>query len=662
MKFRYAILTLGVLLILFSISGTANALVLNGDFTVEADCIEPAQTTWVLENDDSVTHTYTITAQGDYANWININGKWVGKENLKITLTASETKFLYAFIKADSCFIKPGSYEIPLTVSNEETIERVVIVEVLESRSVKLNAFENEITSGQCENVSFEFGIENTSKLDESVMLEVSGLDADWYSLSDESFTLEKNTSKTVSLEINAPCDAALETYEFEITAKLEKSYFETSEKFTYEILDAQEIEVLVDSIIVCNDEKSEAKIVLRNNGNFSDSLELNISDPEWVSLRETIVEIEAGAEKEITLEFTEHESEENVEILLGIYSLKFNKMTNKMISVNSEDCYNAEIGAFTLPESLCQEEANPVNATFDIANTGTKNIALNLTIEGVNAILSQESVEIMPSEVAKIAVVLDFSAISSVSPGLSIKAENPLFSTENAYSIDLVDCYALDIDASEFDGKITAERGKEPILVTLFMENEGSRTQGVDIAFEGPSWIYFEPRDVELGVGETQEVYFYISPSLEVKASEYESTIRITGFDFEEEVKLVVKVDEAGMLVEEETLAEENGDSEVNSEETVTAEETSSEESENSEDNGFVGTGLFLLANGGSIIIIVLFLVVVALLAYFSRSVNNTKSEVTESNETYTETDIPVKKTFTKKRTSKPKTRAKKK
>ena len=247
----------GALLLILT---TVQAATISGNFDIEVLCSTPTSETYILKNDSGSTHTYSITAIGETAGWVNMNGVWIGERPLAITIAAGQSKELHAFIKPQTCYITPGNYIITIKIDGTTTKE--IEVEVLESRVLKLEVTPTEHEVKQCDSAEFDLKLTNTGESDEAVQLSVEGIDADWVTLSTTGFLLEEGQSHAAKLLVEPDCGAEAKEHAFKVKAALKGTSFFTIKNAKISIEDEQGIEMTAPTLTACNDRETTEQLI----------------------------------------------------------------------------------------------------------------------------------------------------------------------------------------------------------------------------------------------------------------------------------------------------------------------------------------------------------------------------------------------------------------
>ncbi len=517
-------------LALLFLIGTANALTLTGDFSLETNCAVPDKAMYVLHNDSGTTKTYTISAIGENNDWININGVWIGETPLIVTLTDGDSEELYAFVKPKTCYVSPGEYTIVIDVSGEK---KEIIVIVVESRLLELDTTPESQEISQCEKAEFDIRIKNTGEMDETVLIEVEGLPKEWTRLGFSEMFLEEGKTKTVKLEIQPDCDAETKKYEFSIKAGIKETAFFTVKKASFEIEDKQGISITATKMDACKEKIMQETVKVKNNGLLEDELHLSIGGIDWVTVEPKDLTLKAGEEKEVSIIFTKTNAAEGTyDFDFLAHSAKFNKGTSKKISAELQDCYNISI---TETKINGAEEANACIEgkalyEFTLENDGLQSIEAEITVLGINAVVSQRNVEIASGKSATIEVEIDLAGEQAGEKIFTLQVKSENFSNQKDYTLTAEDCYSLEINWDGLNEEIELDANCKSEPFTVKVLNNGTKSQNVVVSVSGPEWIYFEPEQTGIETGTEQEIYFYMAPTYDTKEGKHTATVTIKG------------------------------------------------------------------------------------------------------------------------------------
>jgi len=547
---------------LLTIALGVRAAEISGDFSLEASCLVPAKAFYALENDSGTSHTYNITSVGENSSWIymgakaeagalmnDVSGKWIGSEPLVISLAAGQEEELVAFVKPQDCYVTPGNYTIKIRVSNGETIEEDISIRVISTRSVALEADESNKSVSQCGQASYSLSVENTGKSDEWVILSVQGIGSAWFSLPQTEFLLEEGATRTIPLEVQPNCTALPKGYDFTVSAEMAGTSFRASESLSLVITDMQGIEITAPELVACNDALSAGTIEIENSGRLADSLELDVTGPEWVSLDTKKVSVQEGETASIGLSFAESTAQPgSYTITVKAHSTKFNKDYVQNFDVHVKDCYSASIVSVTIDgsaasalETVCLEK-NPV-FVFTVHNTQENAIEVEANVKGMSASIKPAVLALEGNATGSVEVEIELEGETAGENAFSLALESPNFSVEQPQNLVVEDCYAIEVGFDGLQRQVDVNAGSEAEAVTVKLRNIGTKENTVSASVSGPSWILFDPTSIQLQPGEEKGLFLYISPPYAVREGLHKAELGLSATGFSDSKAISVNV-----------------------------------------------------------------------------------------------------------------------
>ncbi len=525
------ILLIGLMLCLL---GTAQATELTGDFSLETDCAVPDTAAYVLYNNSGSTRTYEISAVGQNSEWINLNGEWINRRPLAITLGSGQSEELYAFVKPQSCFIEPGEYTVTLEIKGDGTTTKVIDVRVVESRLLDLEISPQNNKIEQCEKEEFEIELKNNGERNERISLSIEGIPQSWASFSLSEMLLEDGASRTIMLGIEPACDAETKEHEFTVRANIKGSSFFKQKTASITIEDSQAIVITAQNLKACGEKEKTGLVKIKNNGPVEDKLTVSIEGINWAFFETSSITLASGEEETVAITFTETAAENGQhDFYVKTHSTKFNKDTEKEFSVELQDCYNISIESIELNGELVDKtpttciENNPVYK-FNLTNDGVEEIDTELKVSGLGASVSPAFMTIESGENKKISIELD---LSKEQPGeknftLTVKGNN--FAMQKDYVLVVEDCFNIQVDWDGLIQVIELDANSKSEAYTIVVKNNGSQNQNISVEVDGPKWIYFEPEEAIVEAGEEKEVYLYFAPPYDTKEGKHTGMITV--------------------------------------------------------------------------------------------------------------------------------------
>jgi len=552
---------IGLVLILVSMGARADFV--SGEFELEATCFEAVFANYDFKNNWAETVTYKLTATGDGAEWVNVNGKWIAKEPLVFTLGPGESKILYAYFKP-CCWTKPGDYIIGLQYSSKKGVKtRNITLTVLESRDIELIVTPEKLVLGQCQAGEFEIKVRNNSRIGETIQLGTSGLDSEWLELGSEEFYLEDGGERIVQLSVVPGCTEALKEYPGKITAKIKNTELSTSEDIYVEITDKQALALRGDTdtgFEACNDLVEEATLYVKNNGRAKDTLTLSIDGPNWVELKEKALILNAGEEEGVTITFNSGDIvEKEYSFTLKAFSETYEKETAADFKVNVRDCFKLQVEKAEGAAEACLEDS--LSYAFDVKNLKDTEIAVKIGVSGLDGSVSPNSFVLDAGKEQGVEVNFSLSGETAGNKTFTLQVEGDNFEFSKKYSVLLNDCFAIELYNEELCQQIDAEVGPQICpqekIITSTVKNTGTKSQVVTLKVSGEDWVLIEPKELSLNPGEEREFYAYFVPPVSTEEGTYTAIVEATGEDFYEKTVMKIKVTSLGAQEVIDVLAE---------------------------------------------------------------------------------------------------------
>jgi uncharacterized membrane protein len=85
-------------------------------------------------------------------------------------------------------------------------------------------------------------------------------------------------------------------------------------------------------------------------------------------------------------------------------------------------------------------------------------------------------------------------------------------------------DCYAVSLK----NGGEESVRINGAAAIPLTIQNNGEQPGTYTLSISGPEYVYVEPKSIQLGFGEEQQVYMYISPPFGTEAGSFVAKVSV--------------------------------------------------------------------------------------------------------------------------------------
>jgi uncharacterized membrane protein len=280
----------------------------------------------------------------------------------------------------------------------------------------------------------------------------------------------------------------------------------------------AASVSISPEEAVVCRGEGAGFKVTVNNTGNILTAYEVAVSiagNPRM----ETIL-LEPGQSQEIETEVDVTESVGRYPVTVAAY------VENRSVGVKSayldvRNCYDASLYLPSLDEDICSGDTLLYDVTVE--NRGEKADEYEVSYPDAKAEFSIGPGKNATLE-AEIYVDAPFGSDAYVPFRLKsrngVRIEKDLLLTVE----ELETCHAVEISiaSGEEEGKDLYAAKGYGVPVEVRVKNTGIRPDSYDIALSGPEWAHLSADSLQLGPGEEESVYVYLSPTYETEEDGY--------------------------------------------------------------------------------------------------------------------------------------------
>ncbi|MFH1664358.1 MAG: hypothetical protein ABH986_06180 [archaeon] len=450
------------------------------------------------------------------------DNSWMQVRPLSVYLAGNSCEEVYAFTTPNP-FAQAGNYEINLSAISDNSITtKTFYLTVAQGHKIIVNALNQSINSTQCKKQVFEFELKNTGIFDERALISVKGLNENWFELSSEEILLPKNSARNIELSVLIPCNQETKNYEFSLATELKNTGIIKKSSLSLKVENAQEILLENKAFTACNDLKSNAFISVKNNGLLEDEILLQIQGPDWVSVKQPKLVLQPGETKQVEIEFNQTNAEtKNHSIVLNAVSEKFSQVYSKQFSIELQNCFELSIEKAAWNETACLESKPEVS--YIIKNNGSKETALQLSIQGVQAQLEKNSVILLPGQSIEAKAVIDFSAVSAVGEiKFVLIADSENYTKSFEAGITAEKCYGI----SSLAPSIEVCKGVPLTGQFISVKNTGTKKELFSVASD-VSWVQPKTGSFELNGGEEKKIELEIIPQKNSAETVYSVTAK---------------------------------------------------------------------------------------------------------------------------------------
>jgi len=484
-----------------------------------------------LENTGIFDERVILSVQGLNSNWFELSS-----EEILIKKNTSREVEINVLIP---CNQETKEYEFNLLVELKNTgitKEKTLLLNVENGQEIQIES--KNFTACNDVTKTDSITIKNNGLMEDSLTVEVQGLN--WVKLKENKFNLSPGQSKAIELEFSKN-DLTTQNYPLKVIVYSEKfnQYYEKNLTVRLEDCYNLSLETARWQENVCIESKPVISYIVKNNGTQKTTVKLSIQGVQ-AELEKNSITLEAGESTEVqaTLDFSAVSVLGELKIILIADSENYSETLEK--TIQREDCYGIQTEVPVI--KVCREVPTQ-NKFISVKNTGTKTQLFNLS-SNLNWIkLSEESFSLNKGEEKAVELII-LPTKESTENSYTIKTitENNQY-TLNA-KIDYLDnttCFGLNMTNLKKQVDVNAGEGG---ITTLKVTNNGMTLQKISFTVEDYPWVYFNPKEFDLGVGETKEVYVYFNPPFDFEQEQAKVWVKATtnyGFTVQEEVEVNV-------------------------------------------------------------------------------------------------------------------------
>jgi uncharacterized cupredoxin-like copper-binding protein len=354
-----------------------------------------------------------------------------------------------------------------------------------------------------CGIATYDITVTNTGNLEDTYSFSIAGIPDGWYTLSQDSTTIESGKSQKIYLFITPDCyegKYGLFNGTFVVTDQSGNSV-----SFTLYVIPDHILEVTMpDTLKVCLGEATETTVTVSNKGNYTEDVSLTATGDaaDFVTFSEGTFTLGPYEQKEITATITA----QNVDY--GNYSLTVEATSSTSYALSSASsvvqvakCYDVDV-TYPAEVTACAGESKTFEMT--VKNIGVKNDTYEISIEDLNY---STTVSLAPGESKTLDI--GFLEATEGTYEISFTVSSNFVTKDGTITFTIEKCYGVELTLEE--NNITIESGKGK-LVKGNVKNTGTISDTFDVISDA-IWSVIRPNKVTLDSNQTQDIYAYFSP-----------------------------------------------------------------------------------------------------------------------------------------------------
>lgn len=399
---------------------------------------------------------------------------------------------------------------------------------------VSIDVNPEDFTVGPFEIADYDIKIHNNG-FDDTYEVTVEGLPEDWYSLSEERISIPRGSYDVVYLFIT-PQEIEERTYDFTVSVK-GKSYGEETARLR--IVPEHNLDVSMPAIFeTCICEDDEIIVEIENNGKFDEEVQVTISGDatELLDFRsETFrLEVDTVAEMPLKIKGLCGSEEKDYELVVDVKSKTSYARSSVSSKILKEECFSFDLIYFDEVDACAGYETK---TEIEIQNNGLKDDIYRVEIEKFEY---SESISLSPGQ-SKIIEV----SILELEPGtyeIPFTVSSTYMDQSGVIKLMAENCYEVDLIIETDEISVVSGTGE---LTNQVVKNTGTKPDRFELVTD-TDWVRVKPRSFELGSGESESVYVYLSPEYGT-VGEFNVKIRVYSEKSEDEENIKVNSLEPG-------------------------------------------------------------------------------------------------------------------
>lgn len=482
-----------------------------------------------LENNGIFDERAIISVTGINSNWITLSSE-------EFLLPKNATRDLELKILIP-CNQEAKEYEFKLLVELKNTgiiKEKTLLLNVEDGQEILISSK----NFNSCNDLTTigTIKIENAGLLKDAIKVELEGLD--WIELKENNFSLNPGEEKEIEIQFNKK-DLEEKNYVFKVKVYSEKFNQLYEKDFIVKLEDCFDLSLdkALTQETACIESKPMASFIIKNNGTRKTTVKLSVEGIH-AELEKNSIALEAGESTEVnvTLDFSAISALGEVNFILIADSENYSETLEN--SIELEKCYGIQSSVPAI--EVCREV--PVQNKFvSVKNTGTKAQTFTLASNLSWITPAEESFNLAGGEEKTVELII-IPTKESNENSYSIKTltENSQYTTTAKITyLDKGTCFGLSMTNLKTIIDVNAGEGA---ITTLKITNNGKTLQHLEFTVKDYPWVYFNPKEFDLSIGETKEIYVYFNPPFDFREEQVTVTVKAEtdfGFTAEEEVEV---------------------------------------------------------------------------------------------------------------------------
>src|SRR3989344_307303 len=298
--------------------------------------------------DKGILYELLLRNSGEYReNYeLNAKGNGVTLSNNVVALNPDESKTIYAYVDAGEHDEGAGQFNVVAKTSSGNIIEAGgAVLNINPCYDFDVIADRNTFSICDGEKDSAQLTVTNLGSTDNvySLLLEAP----EWVNVDKNSIELRKGSNGVVSLEMS-PSYGVEGSFNIVVKTIPKYGYEVIEDSYSVDVKKCNNVDVDIVKIdeTMCRDEKLSFDAVVYNNGLVAKDYDISINAPDWISLSDDVVNLNAGEKKTVLLNVDNASvGSYGVSVRADAVDGSVSSEDRFILNVKSlEECYDAEL------------------------------------------------------------------------------------------------------------------------------------------------------------------------------------------------------------------------------------------------------------------------------------------------------------------------------
>src|SRR3989344_3672452 len=404
----------------------------------------------LLRNSGEYRENYELSAKGD----------GITLSNNVVALNPDESKAIYAYVDAGEHDEGVNQFNVVAKTSSGNTIEAGgAVLNINPCYDFDVIADRNTFSICDGEKDSAQLTVTNLGSTDNTYSFV---LDApEWVNVNKNSVELMKGSNGVINLEMS-PSYGVEGSFNIVVKTIPKYGYEVIEDSYSVDVKKCNNVDVDIVKIdeTMCMDEKLSFDAVVYNNGLVAKDYDISINAPDWISLSDDVVNLNAGEKKTVLLNVDNASvGSYGVSVRADAVDGSVSSEDRFILNVKSlEECYDAEL-TMSDREVVYYDDSVSIPVTVKNLGSRTASYELSLSGEGVNFIQLNPSSLSVESDKAEVVSLY-------IAPSAQVLGEYDVTVNVVADGTTILDSETLSLKVTNNKGEVTI---KEDFLVRMF-------------------------------------------------------------------------------------------------------------------------------------------------------------------------------------------------